>query len=38
MKTKLNKQKTHHKYKVDDYVIFSHSIKKGDIGKVVLLN
>ena len=44
MKTKPNKQKTHYKYKVGDYIrvintnIFSHSIKKGDIGKVILVN
>ena len=44
MKTKPNKQKTHNKYKVDDYVrvintnIFSHSIKNGDIGRVILVN
>ena len=38
MKTKPNKQKTHYKYKIGDYVIFSHSIKKGDIGKVVSVN
>ena len=38
MKTKPNKQKIHNKYKIGDYVIFSHSIKNGDIGKVVLVN